>query len=163
MSAFNYPIFNGVAASWADIQVRFAGVGITQMEAGDIKSINVSDDLEHGWQKEGGVPINRTAGEVTSSVSVVFYASGYQKFLESLISAAPLHRGQRRLTFAVFDINQLWTPFGATKILERRIKGCRVIGRHNDSAEGVDATEFEVPLSTMQIADVVNGVEVVLL
>lgn len=161
MSAFEFPVLNGISPSWADIAVRISPLGGSLVEMGDISAINTSWTVEEGQQREGGRVIKRTGGSVSFEASMTLYASGYQRLLDALISQAPLRNGQRRLSLAFFGINIQWTPFGSTRILERRIKGCRLLGSSNDSSEGTDAAAFELSLSPIEICDVVNGVEVI--
>jgi hypothetical protein len=54
----------------------------------------------------------------------------------------------------------VWTPPGSTDLLEYKVKGCRMLGRTIDSSEGDDAQQVEVPLSTIEVVDVIDGVEV---
>jgi len=109
------------------------------------------------------------------------YASGYQKLLAGLLAAAPVRGSQSLLSLAVFTINIQFSPptggglagqaigaaanalgVGGGGIFETRLKGCRVIGRNISAAEGNDAQQVEVPLSVIEIVDIVGGKEVVL-
>lgn len=161
MSAFEFPVLNGISPSWADIQVRVSPLGGNLIEMGDIKAINSSWTVEEGQQKEGGRLIKRTGGDVSFEASWTLYASGYRKLLDSLVTLAPLRNGQRRIALVFFGVNIQWTPFGSTQIFERRIKGSRLLSSSVDSAEGTDATAFEMSLSPIEVCDVLNGVEIV--
>jgi hypothetical protein len=164
MSAFEYPVLDGVAPSWADIEVRIAqpGGGVL-IEMGDIVSISSGCTVEVGRQKEGGRTIKRTAGDSSEEANIVLYLSGYQKLLRGLKAAAPKRGNQRRLSLVSFNILQIWTPFGTSEIFERRIKGCRILGNASDNSEGTDAARIEIPLDPMQVVDVIDGEECVLL
>jgi hypothetical protein len=159
VSNFLYPILDGIAPSWADIKVRASGDGVPLIEMGDIQSISTGTTVEVGEQREGGVLIKRTTGSVSLEASWTLYASGYQKFLRGLRAKMPVRNGQRLISLVSFNIVVQWTPPGSTEILEYRIKGCRGLGRKMDSSEGTDAQLVELPLSPMQICDVVDDEE----
>jgi hypothetical protein len=163
MSAFLYPVLDGVAPSWADIAVRITPNGGNLIEMGDIQSISSGSTVEVGEQREGGRLIKRTTGSVSHESSMTLYKSGWRKLLQGLAASAPSRGNQRRVSLVHFSLNIQWTPPGSADIFERRIKGCRILGNANDSSEGTDAALIEVPLSPLEIADVVDGVEYVLL
>ena len=160
MSAFDFPLINGVAPSWADVAVRAKPETGPLIELGDIKAINTSYTVEVGLQKEGGRVVNRSRGEQTQDASLTLYGSGFKKLLRGLLASAPTFRGNQALiSLVVFGINVQYTPPGSVDILEFRLKGCRYLGRTFNGAEGSDVSEVEVPLSVIQIVDVVDGVE----
>jgi hypothetical protein len=179
VSFFDNPLINGFAPSWCDIAVRISGGGGPLIELGDIAAIDYNATVEVGEQREGGRVVNRTRGSVSYEVSMTLYASGYQKLLTGLIAAAPLRGAQSLLSLAVFSINIQFTPptggglagqaigavagaLGVGGIFETRLKGCRILGRSVSAAEGNDAQRVEVPLSVIEIVDIVGGKEVVL-
>jgi hypothetical protein len=43
-----------------------------------------------------------------------------------------------------------------------KLKGCRLLGRTFNATEGSDAQQIEVPLSVIEIVDVVDGRDVVM-
>lgn len=177
MSAFDFPILDGIAPSWADITVRITpggagaggvvgaiagAVGGPLLNMGDISKIDSGWDVKLGEQREGGRVIKRTRGTATHEASMTLYASGYQKLLRGLAIAAPLNaKGQKTISLVTFLIHVVWTPPGAVDLLEYKIKGCRIIGRKIAAAEGEDAQQVEVPLSPIEVVDVIDGVEVV--
>jgi hypothetical protein len=163
MSAFLYPILNGVCPSWADIQIRISGTDVPLIEMGDIKAINTGSTVEVGEQREGSRLIARTEGAVSNEAGWTLYASGVQRLYRGLKSAAPLLGNQRRISLVHFNVNMLWTPQGSAEIFEKRIKGCRILSDTEDSAEGVDAAAVEMALSPLQICRVIDGEEIVLL
>jgi hypothetical protein len=55
------------------------------------------------------------------------------------------------------------TPPGDTEIYDRRWKGVRILGDTHDNAEGVEADQIEVPVSIIEIVDMIDGEEIVLL
>jgi hypothetical protein len=180
VSFFDNPLLNGFAPSWCDIAVRVSPGGGPLIEIGDIAAIDYNASLELGEQREGGRVVNRTRGAVSYEASMTLYASGYQKLLLGLVAAAPLRGAQSLISLVSFSISIQFTPptggglagqaIGAVAgalgvgggIFETRLKGCRVIGRNISAAEGVDAQQVEVPLSVIEIVDVVNGKEMVL-
>jgi hypothetical protein len=163
MSHFDYPVLDGIAPSWADIQVRISPNGGTLIEMGDISAISTGTTVEVGEQNEGGRLIKRTTGSVKYEASWTLYASGYQKLLRGLVAAAPTNgKGQKLLSLAHFLVHVIWTPPGSTDLVEYKIKGCRILGRTIDSAEGNDAQQIEMPLSPIEVVDVIDGVEVLM-
>ncbi len=162
MSLFDFPTLDGIAPSWADINVRVGSFGAALLNIGDISAINSGWTVEVGEQREGGRVIKRTRGSVSYEASMTLYASGYQKLLRGLIlSAVPNTKGQIPLSPIHFTVHVIWTPPESIDLLEYKLKGCRILGRKIDSYEGNDAQQIEVPLSPIEIVDVVNGVEVV--
>ncbi len=164
-----YPTVNGVATSWADIVVTGTPEGGPQIDIKDIAAISTSRTVEVGEQRgaSGGRVTRRTTGQVSYEGSITFYRSGYQKFLRSMVAAAKaqgLVRGnQIAISPVVFGLQIQHTPLGSDEIYDRRAKGCRVLGDTLDAAEGTDADQIEVPLSIIEIADILDGEEVVLL
>lgn len=163
MSHFDYPVLDGIAPSWADIQVRISPQGGNLIEMGDIAEISTGTTVEIGEQREGGRVIKRTQGSVKYEAAWKLYASGYQKLLRGLRDAAPSNsKGQKLLSLANFLVHVIWTPPGSTDLLEYKIKGCRVLERKIASAEGNDAQQVEMSLSTIEVVDVIDGVEIIM-
>jgi hypothetical protein len=164
MSVFDFPVLDGIAPSYADINVRISPTGSNLIEMGDIAAISTGWTVEVGEQREGGRVIKRTRGSVSYEASMTLYASGFQKLLRGLLDAAPSNaKSQKLLSLAHFLVHVVWTPPGSTDLLEYKIKGCRILGRTIDSSEGNDAQQVEVPLSPIEIVDVIDGVEVIAL
>lgn len=165
MSSNEFPIFDGIAPSWADLQIKVKGKSTPLLDMRDVKEIKTGSTIEVGEQRSvgSGILIKRTTGSKKDEASWVLYHSGWMKLLRNLKSMAPLRRGKRALSLVHFDVQYLWTPPGDVDIFETRMKGCRIIGRNLDGAEGVDATTLEIPLSPIEIADFLDGEEVVLL
>lgn len=177
MSAFDFPILDGIAPSWADITVRISpggsgaggvlgalagAVGGGLVNMGDIAKISSGWTVEVGEQREGGRVIKRTRGTAKNEASMTLYASGYQKLLRGLALAAPKNsKGQSTISLVTFLVHVVWTPPGAVDLLEYKLKGCRILGRTIDASEGDDPQQVEVPLSPIEIVDVIDGVEVV--
>lgn len=179
MSFFDNPLINGFAPSWCDIAVRASLGGGPLIEIGDIAGIDYNASVEIGEQREGGRVVNRTRGSSSYEASMKLYASGYQKLLTGLIAMAPIRGSQSLISLATFTISIQFTPptgggvagqaigavagaLGIGGIFETRLKGCRVLGRNISAAEGNDVQQVEVPLSVLEIVDVINGKECVL-
>lgn len=163
MSAFDFPVLDGVSPSWADIAVRISPNGGNLIELGDIQAINTNSTVEDGEQREGGRLIAVTTGSVTYEASMTLYASGYRKLIRGLRASMPTRGAQRIISLARFSINIQWTPPGSEEIYERRIKGCRIRSNGNDSSEGNDAKLYEIDLRPIEIVDVFDGIEHVML
>lgn len=163
----DFPVLDGVCPSWADILVR-----ATPMQGGapsgalidlkDIKAINTEITVEVGEQQgaSGGRVMKRTTGQVKYSASMTLYRDGYQRFMRALMALAPSRGNQRLISLVHFGVQIQHTPPGSVEIFEYRLKGCRVLGRTMNSAEGTDAQEVEVPLSVLEIVDMVDAAEV---
>lgn len=161
MSQLDFPVFDGIAPGWADIGLTISGDSINLVEVGDIAAVSFGYAVEVGEQREGGRVIKRTRGSVSYEGSITFYASGWQKVLRALVAAAPRNaKGQAQLSLVHFNVHRIWTPPGSTDLLEDKAKGCRIMGRTIDASEGDDAQQVEVPLSVLELVDVIDGVEV---
>lgn len=160
MSHFDNIVIDGIAPSFADIQVRTTPKGGSQIEIGDILGIKTSRKVTVGEQREGGNVIKRTSGSSKYEASMLLYASGFVKLLDGLAAVA-LQRGNQALVSLVpFDVHVIWTPPGSLDILEKRIKGCRYLGEDHDSKEGDDTEQMDVALNPLQIVWVRNGLEI---
>lgn len=160
-----FPVFDGIAPSWADLQIKVKGKSTALLDMRDVKEIKTGSTLEFGEQRgvSGGRVIKRTSGSLKNEASWVLYHSGWVKLVRNLKALAPLRGNQRVLRYVHFDLQYLWTPPGDVDIYETRIKGCFVSGRTLNGAEGVEATTIEVPLSPLVVADVIDGEEIVIL
>jgi hypothetical protein len=162
----DYPILDGVAPSWADIIIRATPDGAPLIDIKDIAAINTNSVVEVGEQRgaSGGRVVRRTTGQVSYEASMTLYRSGYQKLVRGLKAAAEsagLLRGNQVLISLVhFGIQVQHTPFNDVEIYEYRIKGCRLLGRDLNGAEGTDADQVEVALSPLEIVDMIDGKEI---
>ncbi len=163
MSNFSFPILDGVAPSWADINVRSSVNGGVLLSMSDIAAIKTGSVVEVGEQQEGGRVIQRTHGSIKYTASWTLYAGGYMRLYRGLLASAPRVGGQAKVSLVPFTVSVIWTPFGSADIFEKRIKGCRLLSDEEDSAEGTDAAQTEMTLSPLQVVRVVDGVECVLL
>jgi hypothetical protein len=110
--------------------------------------------------------INRTRGSVSYEASMTVYGSGWNKLIRNL-SAVALTQGAIRgstslISLVHFNIHVMYTPPGSLNILQYKLKGCRLLGRTFNATEGSDAQQIEVPLSVIEIVDVVDGRDVVM-
>lgn len=164
-----FPLYNGIAPSWADAICKVTGTDIELLELKDIAAINTSRSLEVGEQRglSGGRVMKRTTGATSQEASLGLYRSGFDAFIRRLVAAAESQghtRGNEILISLVhFDFQWLYTPPGSALIFERRLYGCRYMGDTMNTAEGIDADQVECPLSVIKIADIIDGKEVVLL
>jgi hypothetical protein len=161
----DYPILDGIAPSWADIQVSSSIYDGPLVEMKDIKAINTSRSVEVGKQRgaSGGRTKRRTVGQSDEEASWTLYRTGYDDLIRALASVAPARGNERLISLVHFDIQYQYSPPGSVKIFERKILGCRVIGDTMNDTEGSDPQEVEVPLSVIKIVDVIDGVEIVLI
>ena len=168
MAANNkYPVYNGVAPSWADIQVKCSPDGAELIDIEDIKAINSGVSIEVGEQRAGGRVFKRTSGSRSDEASLTLYLSGYQKLLRNLKAAAEAAgetRGAQTVIGRItFDLQFQYSLPNDDEIYECRIRGARVMGRTRNDAEGTDPSEVEVPLSPAEVVDVVDDTEIILL
>lgn len=157
-----YPVLDGMAPSFADITVKAKPNGAALIDMVDIAAINTNTTVEVGEQRgaSGGRVLRRTTGSVSYEASITLYRSGYQKLIRALKDIATTRGNQKRVSPVAFDITVQHTPPGDVEIYEYRLKGCRLLGRTMNSAEGTDAETVEVPLSVGEIVDVIDGEEV---
>lgn len=159
----DYPAYNSVTPSWADISFKLSSTGIALFEMRDIAAIDLDPTVELGEQRgTGGRLMARTAGQSKYAGRIAFYLTGYQKALRSLKAVAPLKAGQRQVGLVHFNIQVAHTPVGDTEIYQRVGRGCRLIGAPKKSKEGTDAEQVECALSVAQIVDIIDGEEVIL-
>lgn len=157
-----YPILNGVAPSYADIQVKITPSGGDLISMVDIQSINSSWTVEVGEQRgaSGGRILRRTTGSLTPEASMTLYRTGYQQMMRVLKDLAPQRGNQRAVSLVHFNVHVIHTPPDESELYEYVIKGCRILGRTLNSTEGTDAEVIEVPLSPIEIVDIIDGVEI---
>ncbi|OFV81992.1 MAG: hypothetical protein A2Y78_00210 [Acidobacteria bacterium RBG_13_68_16] len=167
MANNDFPLYNGVAPSWADVEVLISGLDMPLLQSEDVKAVNTSATVEVGTQYAGGRPKARTTGQASYEASLTLYRSGYDKLLRGLQAAAEAKgyvRGDlARISLVNFNVTLRHTPPGSDAIFEVQMLGCRVLARTLNSTQGTDPDEVEVPLSVLEIADVVDGKNVVLL
>ncbi len=161
----SYPILQGIAPSFADIALKITPTDGPILETKDFAALSSSRTVEVGEQRgaSGGRVMRRTTGSISYEGSITFYRSGYQVFMRELAKLAPSRGIQKAVSLVHFGVQIQHMPFGDTEIYDRRWKGCRVLGDTHDNAEGTDADQIEVPVSIIEIVDVIDGKEIVLL
>lgn len=160
-----YPSIDGIASSWADIQVTTIVNGGALIETTDIAGIKTADKMEVGRQQgtSGGRTMKRTQGSATYEASMTLYRSGHRQLLKALKEQAPTRGNQKVVGVVAFDILIQHTPIGEEEIYTRKLKGCRYAGSSHDNKEGNDADQVEVTLDVLEIVDIIDGEEVILL
>lgn len=161
----DYPILDGIAPSWADVQISCSIYDGALLEVKDIQAINTSRTVEIGKQRgaSGGRTKRRTVGQSDEEASMTLYRTGHKALIRALASVAPVRGNERLISLVHFDIQYQYSPPGSVEIYERKILGCRVIGDTMNDTEGSDPQVVEVPLSVIKIVDVEDGVEIVLI
>lgn len=165
MTTQAFPTLNGVTPSWADLEAAFSVYGGRILKTADFAAMSCSSTVEFGVKRGTGSGRKkaRTTGQEDNEASITLYMSGYRALLRALMSKAPTKGGQVQVGIVAFDIPINWTPPGDEGIYSIVIRGCRLAGDSFSMAEGTDAQQVEVPLSTMQIVRIIDGKEVVLL
>ena len=164
-----YPSLGDVEPSWADIAVTATVGGGALLDMSDLKSIKWGRKVEVGEKRgaSGGRVMARTTGQGSQEASAVLYRSGMRKLLKGLITAATaqnLTRGNQVIVGLVsFDFDIQHTPPGESEIYHVRIKGCRYLADSDDMKEGTDPDTLEITLNPIEIANVIDGKEIVLL
>lgn len=162
MANNDYPLINQVVPSWADISVKATPKGGALIDMKDIASVKRERTVSIGEQQgaSGGRVMARTTGSVKYVFSWTLYRSGHSLLLEQLAPLAPKRGIQRRVSLVHFGVQVQHMPQGSSRPFEWRAKGVRVLGDAADAAEGDDADKVDVPCSTIEIVDVINGLEV---
>lgn len=161
--AQEFPLLDGVEPSWADVAIRFSVHEGAVVETADIAGLDVSDSLDIGAVRgTGPKKRKRTTGQEDNEGTLKLYRSGYLKLMRALMAKAPTRNGVKQVGLVPFDIIWQHTPPGASEIYQRNVLGCRLAGRSFSGAEGADADQVELPLSIMDVIDVIDGEEAAL-
>lgn len=161
-----YPTVGQFECSWADLTVTAkVGGGGALIDTADIAALNFSDSIEEGERRgtSGGRRMSRTVGAVSNEGSITFYMGGLRKLVREMAKLAPTRGVQKRVGLVTFDIGAQFTPVGDTEIYTFSLRGIRLLGRSWALAEGNEAQKIEVPISIMEIVEIVDGDEIVLL
>lgn len=163
----DFPILDGIAPSWADVVLKITPAGASLITVRDVKSISSGSTVEVGTQLAGGRPKDVTTGQLGHEGSFTLYLSGAQQFERALMNAAVsanlTRQGIAQISLVRFQIDYLFTPPGAVEIIERRLKGCRLLSDSEAPAEGTDATTVDYTIFIPERVKVIDGVEVALL
>jgi hypothetical protein len=162
MSNQDYPLVNQIVPSWADISVKATPTGGALITMNDIASVKRERTVTVGEQQgaSGGRVMARTTGSVKYTFSWTLYRSGHSLLLENLAPIAPKRGIQARISLVHFNVQVQHMPPGSVRPYEWRAKGVRVLGDSADAGEGDDADKVEVPCSTIEVVDVIKGLEV---
>jgi hypothetical protein len=168
-----YPSLNDISPSWADIgivfQISAGGAPGPVLPQEAIAAIKWSRKVDVGEQRgaSGGRVMAQTTGSLTQEASMTLYKSGKQAFIASLASQAQslgyVRGNQAIISLVRFDIVIQYTPPGSIDLYEAFIKGCRYLGDTDDAKEGTDPSKVDIDMKPLEIADLINGTEVVLL
>lgn len=161
----DYPTLNGMAPSWADIATTIDVVGGGTLRDIDYAGFSFESAVEVGEQRgaSGGRVMRRTVGAKTDTASATYYRSGLRRLVEALIPLAPTRGNQRLVSLAPFSVLIQHSWAGDPDIYEVRLKGCRLLKIAESFAEGNEAEKVELDIHPIEIAWLINGVEVVLL
>jgi hypothetical protein len=161
----SFPSVNGIEPSWSDINATAIVDGGPLVFMSAISAIKWSRKVEVGVRRgaSGGRVMARTTGEGSQEASCTFYRSGLRDFITSLIPFAPMRANQAAISLVSFDVMIQHTPPGELTIYETKLAGCRYLGDSDDMKEGSDPDHIEVSLNPIYVANIINGIEVVLL
>lgn len=160
-----YPSLNAIEPSWADVAITFTIGGGQLITMADIAAIKWGRKVEVGKKRgaSGGRVMARTTGQGDQDCSVTLYRAGHRQLVKGLVAKAPTRGNQAIISLVSFDIMIQYTPPGEPEIYEYKIKGCRYLVDGDDTKEGTDPSKIELTLDPIEIAQIINGVEVVLL
>lgn len=160
-----FPSLNGIEPSWADIAVTATASKIPLVEMSDLAAIKWSRKVDVGKKRgvSGGRVMGQTTGQGDQDASATLYRRGMRTLIKSLMSVAPTRGNQVLISLVFFTLDIQHTPPGETEIYHVRLKGCRYLGDSDDMKEGSDADKVDLTLNPIEIANIVNGKEVVLL
>jgi hypothetical protein len=161
----DYPILNGIAPSFADIALKITPDGGPILDTKDFSALSDGRSIEVGEQRgaSGGRVMRRTSGSISYEGSITFYRSGYQKLYRELAKLAPSRGNQKVIRFVHFGVQIQHAPVGDVEIYDRRWRGVHLLGDGFDLSEGTDADQIEVPVSIIEIVDIIDGAEIALL
>jgi hypothetical protein len=160
-----YPSLNSVEPSWADINVTADITGASLLSIADIAAIKWSRKVEVGEKRgaSGGRVTARTTGQGSQDASATLYRSGMRRLISNLMTIAPMRGTQAVISVVAFNIVIQHTPPGDPNIYQVTLKGCRYLSDADDMKEGSDPDKIDITLNPIEIANFINGQEVVLL
>jgi len=163
-----YPLLDGFAPSWADINFKIQAQDVALLTARDVKSVTSGSAVEVGTQLAGGRVKQTTTGAITHEGAFTLYLSGAQIFERSLKEAAIAQGlvrdgGVVQISLVFFQFDYLFTPPNTTEIWERRLLGCRLLSDNEAPAEGTDATTVDYKIHVTDRHKLVDGVRIALL
>ena len=162
----DFPVLDGIASSWADINCQASPTGGQLITLKDIAKVTRKRTVSVGEQigASGGRVTKHTTGSVKYELAITFYRDGYNLFIERLAALAPTRGNQKAIRFVTFLFQVHHTPVGSDQILHWKAKGCFPMGDSLDHAEGDTADQLECSIGCKEIVDVLeDGTEVVYL
>jgi hypothetical protein len=159
MAQQEYPTLDGVAPSWADLEVTIPIYDGPTVKTQDIAALKWSVARERGEVRgtSGGRVRKRTRGQTSYEGTITFYKQGFRTMLQGLQERADaLGLSILDIPFDVLAKHTTPELTGDVDIHEALMQGCLLDGVSSDMAEGVDADQIEVPLSIMLV--VLDGV-----
>lgn len=159
----DYPIYNGISPSWADMTFRITPDGAPLIRMADIAEIKTSWSVEVGEHEgtSGGRVMKRTTGKAKHEASIVLYYDGAVQLYETLVDLAPTRGDEKAISLVHFGGDLAFTPQGSTRVFRSQIFGARIIGDELAAAQGTDAQKVSINLSVSQVARIVKGFKVV--
>lgn len=160
-----YPTLNGIEPSWADIGFTFSIPNSAVIQMSDIAALKWGRKVEVGKKRgaSGGRVMARTTGQSDYDCTATLYRTGYETLISDLSDIAPTRGTQCLVSLVAFDILVQYTPPGSSEIFQVKIKGCRLLGDSDDAKEGTDPDKVECTLDPIEIANIQDGLEIVML
>lgn len=155
--ANEYPTLNGIAPSWADVEIPIAISGGETVQTSDILAINHSNSIEIGVVRgPGGKKRKRTRGQGTPEAGMTMTIEGWRLYRRALVAKAtelgyPDPDSLEGYSLVSSNILIQHTPPGESAIYTTTLEGVRVIGVSESHAEGTDAAQTELTLDVMKI------------
>jgi hypothetical protein len=132
-----YPIINGVAHSWANVEITAKGQIFT-----GVVSISYTATLEPGEVRgTGSQVIARTQGEETLEASIELLKADAQELIDALGDGFGM---------VPFEIVVNYAPKGLPVITDT-LKACRITSPQNDHSQGPDGLTVSFDLHPMAI------------
>lgn len=129
------PEINGVAHSWANLQVNIGGVPVTGIQKITYKDSQTIENIYGAGQR----PVGRGYGKIESTASMTLLRSE----IEALRDSSPTGRLQ---DIAPFDIIVQFLPVNGQKIVTHRLRNCQFKDDGVDISGGDTSNSEELPM-----------------
>lgn len=156
--ADNNPTVNGMAMSWADIDVECLVVDGPSLTLDGFSDISWKATLETGDQRPPGSQVSKlTTGNVSYEASITFYKDGYRALVASLVEKATaaggrfMRNGMARIGMVHFDLLPQFTPLDDEAIYKTKIVGVRFLGTEESLSNNTDPAKVVCLLKPRQI------------
>jgi hypothetical protein len=158
-----YPLLDRFAVCWADLSLRVNAPGVAPLTTGDFASLDSESSVSVGEQTLGLRPYATTVGELSHSGSMSLYLSGALLFDSALQKAAAqddyIRDGEiYQLSPVLFEIYYAFRPIAKMPIIERMLRGCRVLKESEKLANKSDAVTVDYTIHVTERLKKVNGV-----